>query len=68
LRKNNFQQLDVSEQDALRYLRKEPVETNGAPKGFTLITYKGLALGWANVLENRMNNLYPAAWRIRMAG
>jgi 16S rRNA C967 or C1407 C5-methylase (RsmB/RsmF family)/NOL1/NOP2/fmu family ribosome biogenesis protein len=68
LNKNNFQQLEVSEQDAIRYLRKEPVDTTGAPKGFTLITCKGLPLGWANVLENRMNNLYPAAWRIRMAG
>ena len=68
LNKNNFQQLEVSEQDALRYLRKEHVDINGALKGFTLITYKGLPLGWANVLDNRMNNLYPAAWRIRMAG
>ncbi len=68
LNQKNFLQLEVSEQDALRYLRKEPVEINGAAKGYTLITYKGLALGWANVLDNRMNNLYPKEWRIRMAG
>lgn len=68
LNKENFLQLEVSEQDALRYLRKEPVEVNGTPKGYTLITYKGLPLGWANVLDNRMNNLYPKEWRIRMAG
>lgn len=68
LNKNNFPQLEVSEQDALRFLRKEPVDPNGASKGFTLITYKGLPLGWANVLDTRMNNLYPAAWRIKMAG
>lgn len=68
LNKDNFFQLEVTEQDALRYLRKEPVEIHSSPRGFTLILYKGLALGWANVLDNRMNNLYPAAWRIRMAG
>lgn len=68
LNKNNFQQLEVNEQDALKYLRKEPIENNGAPKGYTLITYKGLPLGWANVLDNRINNLYPKEWRIRMAG
>lgn len=68
LNKNNFQQLNVSEQDALRYLRKENVEINGASKGYTLITFKGLPLGWANALDNRMNNLYPKEWRIRMAG
>jgi 16S rRNA C967 or C1407 C5-methylase (RsmB/RsmF family)/NOL1/NOP2/fmu family ribosome biogenesis protein len=68
LNKNNFLQLEVSEQDALKYLRKDPVEINGAPKGYTLITHKGLSLGWVNVLDNRMNNLYPKEWRIRMAG
>ncbi len=68
LNKKNFLQLEVNEQDALRYLRKEPIEINGVPKGYTLITYKGLPLGCANVLDNRMNNLYPKEWRIRMAG
>lgn len=67
LNKNNFLQLEVSELDALRYLRKESIEINGASKGYTLIMYKGLPLGWANVLDNRMNNLYPKEWRIRMA-
>lgn len=68
LHKNHFQQLEFSEEDALRYLRKETVAIDGQPKGYTLITYKGLPLGWANVLDNRMNNLYPKEWRIRMAG
>lgn len=68
LNKDHFLQLDINEQDALRYLRKEAVEISGAKKGYTLITYKGLPLGWANVLDNRMNNLYPKEWRIRMAG
>lgn len=68
LKKENFLRLEVSEQDALRFLRKEPVDINGAAKGYTLITFKGLPLGWANVLDNRMNNLYPKEWRIRMAG
>lgn len=68
LNKANFKLLELNEPDALKYLRKEPVEINGALKGYTLITCKGLALGWANVLDSRMNNLYPKEWRIRMAG
>lgn len=68
LNQENFKQLAVSEEDALRYLRKESLAVNNQPKGYTLITFNGLGLGWANVLDNRMNNLYPAAWRIRMAG
>jgi 16S rRNA C967 or C1407 C5-methylase (RsmB/RsmF family)/NOL1/NOP2/fmu family ribosome biogenesis protein len=68
LNRDSFPQLEVNEADALRYLRKEAVEIRDAAKGFTLIMHKGLPLGWANVLDNRMNNLYPKEWRIRMAG
>lgn len=68
LSKDHFKQLEVSEDDALRYLRKENMLIAGESKGYTLITYKGLPLGWANVLDNRINNLYPKEWRIRMAG
>lgn len=68
LNRDHFPAWEVSEEDSLRYLRKETLAVTGQPKGHTLITYRGLPLGWANVLDNRMNNLYPAAWRIRMAG
>lgn len=68
LNQENFLKLDLNEEDALRYLRKETVDVAGNEKGFTLITYKNVPLGWANVLNNRMNNLYPKEWRIRMSG
>lgn len=68
LNKDHFKLLEVSEEDALRYLRKETMLIQGESKGYTLITHKGLPLGWANVLDNRINNLYPKEWRIRMAG
>jgi 16S rRNA C967 or C1407 C5-methylase (RsmB/RsmF family)/NOL1/NOP2/fmu family ribosome biogenesis protein len=61
-----FQQVELTLQDALRYLRKEAVFFEGMKKGFTLMTYAGVPLGWINALENRANNLYPAEWRIRM--
>ncbi len=66
--KDHFLQLELREEDALRYLRKENIDVTGNPKGYTLITHKHIPLGWANVLDNRMNNLYPKAWRIRMSG
>jgi 16S rRNA C967 or C1407 C5-methylase (RsmB/RsmF family)/NOL1/NOP2/fmu family ribosome biogenesis protein len=61
-----FQRVDVSEADALKYLRKEAVFFEGLEKGYTLVCYQGIPLGWINVLDNRANNLYPAEWRIRM--
>jgi NOL1/NOP2/sun family putative RNA methylase len=68
LNKDFFNRITVTKDQALQYLRKETLPTNHEKKGFSLITYENLPLGWVNVLDNRMNNLYPANWRIRMAG
>lgn len=58
--------LPVSYDEAIQYLRKETLPATESGKGFALITHNGLPLGWVNQLPNRLNNLYPAAWRIRM--
>ena len=68
LNRDNFQQLEVPEDDALKYLRKEAMLAQADKKGYTLITHRGIPLGWVNALDSRMNNLYPKEWRIRMAG
>ncbi len=65
LNKDHFTVLNVELPQALQYLRKETLEVHGEKKGFALIQYNGIPLGWANVLDNRMNNLYPSEWRIR---
>ncbi|MDR0872195.1 MAG: rRNA cytosine-C5-methyltransferase [Prevotellaceae bacterium] len=51
---------------ALRFLQREAIETPDAPRGYLLIMYQGLPLGWVKNLGNRANNLYPNEWRIRM--
>lgn len=66
LQKDNFPHIQVSREQALAYLRKETLNIASQPLGFALIEYEGLGLGWVNVLQNRINNLYPATWRIRM--
>jgi 16S rRNA C967 or C1407 C5-methylase (RsmB/RsmF family)/NOL1/NOP2/fmu family ribosome biogenesis protein len=67
LKQNQFQCIEVDLQTALQYLRKDTIELYQVPKGFSLLTYKKLPLGWVNVLDTRVNNLYPKEWRIRMA-
>jgi NOL1/NOP2/fmu family ribosome biogenesis protein len=62
-----FNCLDVSHSDALQFLRKETLHLDSVKKGFALIRYNAIGLGWVNILDNRINNLYPAEWRIRMA-
>ncbi|MBY0433633.1 MAG: rRNA methyltransferase, partial [Cyclobacteriaceae bacterium] len=66
LKKENFHSISVDLDTALDYLRKNNVNLLTDQKGFCLIEYDGLPLGWVNLLPNRANNLYPAEWRIRM--
>ncbi|GCC51580.1 Fmu (Sun) domain protein [Chryseotalea sanaruensis] len=68
LNKENFPHVEASYEEAIAYLRKDVFWQEGLTKGFSLIQYENFTLGWANVLDNRLNNLYPADWRIRMAG
>ena len=63
-----FPSIQLTKEQALQYLRKETLQLSGLQKGFSLASFEGLPLGWANVLDNRINNMYPANWRIRMAG
>lgn len=53
-------------EQALAYLRLQPVTIPDAPRGFVLLRYKGVAQGFVKNLGNRCNNLFPAAWRLRM--
>lgn len=63
----HFNSLEVDLPEALQFLRKETLGITSGKKGFALIRYNTLPLGWVNVLDNRINNLYPAEWRIRMS-
>jgi len=62
----NFRTIDLNLQDALRFLRRDAIEGGGAKRGFALVRFNDLPVGWVNVLDSRVNNLYPAQWRIRM--
>ena len=66
LNKANFPAVAVSQEDALKYLRKDVLQLEGETPGFTLLTYNDLPIGWVNILSNRVNNMYPSDWRIRM--
>ncbi len=66
----NREQVSAAEVDrvsAIRYLRREALHLPDAPKGYVLISYQNLPLGWVKNLGSRSNNLYPQEWRIRMS-
>jgi NOL1/NOP2/fmu family ribosome biogenesis protein len=66
LDQTKFPFLDLTHEQAIQYLKKENLDAEFAQKGFCLVRFQGNALGWVNVLDKRINNLYPAGWRIRM--
>ncbi|MCX2739373.1 methyltransferase RsmF C-terminal domain-like protein [Pontibacter anaerobius] len=66
LHKDAFQVADLDLERALRYLRKEDISLGTNGNNWLLLQYKGLPLGWAKQIGNRLNNYYPKEWRIRM--
>ena len=54
----------VDLQTALQYLRKQEIKIECSLKGWALIKYQQLPLGWVKILPNRINNYYPKEWRI----
>lgn len=61
----NFATAEVDLSTALSFLRCEAISLPEAPRGFLLLTYQNLPIGWVKNIGNRCNNLYPQPWRIR---
>jgi len=55
---------DLSYDDAVQYLKKRELALGDLPKGWVIVRYCGITLGWIKVLHNRLNNYYPVNWRI----
>ena len=65
-REDSYPYADVDRQTALEFLHKDPILLAGKEKGYHVIRYEGLPLGFVKNLGNRCNNLHPQARRIRM--
>ena len=59
-------EVELDKMTALHFLHKDSIVLQDAPKGYNLVTYRGLALGFVKNLGNRCNNLHPQSRRIRM--
>lgn len=65
LREEAFPTVDLDRATALRYLRGEALPAEDAA-GTVLVRHQNLPIGWANGAGKRLNNRWPAPWRIRM--
>ncbi|MGZ3933039.1 MAG: methyltransferase RsmF C-terminal domain-like protein, partial [Bacteroidia bacterium] len=54
---------ELSKREAIAFLKKENLNLS-AEKGICLMTYKNHGLGWAKVLDRRINNYLPKHFRI----
>ena len=62
---HRFPRCELSDNEALRFLRGEALQDAVAPKGLLLCQYRGLASGWGKNIGSRINNLLPKEWRLR---
>ena len=61
-----FPRAEVNYEQAISYLRKEGLILDAdVPRGYVLLAYQGVPLGFVKNIGNRANNLYPQEWRIR---
>ncbi len=58
------QRIELSTSQALAYLKKEDIVIESSIKGWHLVTYNEMPLGWIKNLGNRINNYYPNNYRI----
>lgn len=65
-KRGSWPEYELSYDEALSYLRLEMAPATAMPLGRVLVHYRGIPLGFANNLGNRLNNGYPQSWRIRM--
>jgi NOL1/NOP2/sun family putative RNA methylase len=61
---NDFFKLELDKETALHYLRKQEIAIESQHRGWALVCFENLPLGWVKLLPNRINNYYPKEWRI----
>ena len=66
LNTNAFNKCELDYDSAIAFLRREAITlTPETPRGYVLVTYQGMPLGFVKNIGNRANNLYPQEWRIK---
>lgn len=66
LPKEKYPMVELTKEDALHYLHHDAIVLPpDAPRGFVVVTYQSLPLGFVKNIGNRANNLYPQEWKIK---
>ena len=60
-----FDNIEVSLEDAIRFLQKKALSNVPNVKSWALISYQKQPIGWVKKVGNRLNNYFPKEYRIR---
>lgn len=64
---NGLRAIELSEENSLQFLRKETISLPpNLPKGWCLVSYQNIHLGWVKIIDQRSNNYYPSWLRLRI--
>ena len=66
LKADAFPSVEVDKETALAYLHRDAILLKDVEKGYIIIKYDGVYLGFVKNIGNRCNNLHPQSRRIRM--
>lgn len=64
IRRDAVARAELSEEEAVRYLRRQPVDPAPFAEGIGLVEFGGFPIGWVKRIGSRCNNMYPASLRI----
>lgn len=62
--KTSVESIELTDEQSIRYLKKESLTVPDGSKGLKLFTNKGFGLGWGKNLGNRINNYLPSHFQI----
>jgi 16S rRNA C967 or C1407 C5-methylase (RsmB/RsmF family)/NOL1/NOP2/fmu family ribosome biogenesis protein len=64
---NSFTVQDIDKISALKFLKKETLSApSGTSRGYVLLTYQNVPLGWVKNIGSRCNNMLPQNRKIRL--
>ena len=62
---NNFEIKMLETNEAVNYLSKQALPHSSDKKGYIVLQFQDVNIGFGKLAGNRINNLFPNEWRLR---
>jgi 16S rRNA C967 or C1407 C5-methylase (RsmB/RsmF family)/NOL1/NOP2/fmu family ribosome biogenesis protein len=66
LKQADFPKVDLDQSNALKYLAKNPIMNQSNERGYVLLSFNSVPIGFGKFAGNRINNLFPSEWKLRL--